>query len=237
MTPSSQAPQQQQQQQQQQSLPPPPPVALAPPEVVRDVNGRIIAYKGKRLSAWLVQDLVKQLPAGTAVGVLGKIAQLVTEVLHRYFLLMQWHRSPFDAQNAEEAFLHRAVDLLSKQKSDLGGGLSDEEDEEDDDEEEEGSPKSTKKKGAAVSSPSKAAVAARSGSGEEEDSSDDDNEIIISPSSNDSNLDPAEKARLLKERKAHLEKARLAAVARGLKQVRKQLWAPVEKAVVALLHE
>lgn len=39
------------------------------------------------------------------------------------------------------------------------------------------------------------------------------------------------------ERKERLERARLATVARGLKQARKQLWAPVEKAVAALLKE
>lgn len=50
-------------------------------------------------------------------------------------------------------------------------------------------------------------------------------------------MDAAEKARAAQERKERLERARLATVARGLKQARKQLWAPVEKAVVALLKE
>ena len=46
-------------------------------DVVRDVHGRIIAWKGRRLNAWAVADLIKQLPAGATVGVLGKLAEQV----------------------------------------------------------------------------------------------------------------------------------------------------------------
>ncbi len=217
--------------------PAPVPVVVAPPDVVRDVHGRVIAYKGRRLSAWAVQDLIRQLPAGTAVGVLGKVAEQVSEILHRYFLIVQWHRSPFDEKNKEEAFLHRAPEF-SRQKSDVAGGLSDDEDEEgDDDEEEDGSVSKVggKKKAAAKRSSPKV------GNEDEDEEEEEEEEGFYSPSSrpqqDDSKLDAAEKAWVLKERKKDLETARLAAVARGIKQARKQLWAPIERAVVALLGE
>jgi hypothetical protein len=101
--------------------------------------------------------------------------------------------------------------------------LSDEEEEEDGEEEGEWSP--GKKK----------AAAGKDGSDDEQE---DEDEGFTSPVVQDENkLDAAEKARVLKERKEGLERARLAAVARGLKQVRKQLWVPIERAVVALLNE
>jgi len=233
LAPTSSSSQPQQQQQQQSSLPPPllpvTVVAAAAPDVVRDVHGRIIAWKGRRLNAWAVTDLIKQLPAGATVGVLGKLAEQVAEILHRFFLLTQWHRSPFDVQNKEEAFLHRPADF-NRQKSDFAGGLSDEDEEEGEDEDGERSP--GKKMPVAA-----AASGGKDGSDDEEEDEEGD-EGFTSPVVQDgSKLDAAEKARVLKERKERLERARLAAVARGLKQVRKQLWVPIERAVVALLNE
>jgi hypothetical protein len=202
-------------------------VAAAAPDVVRDVHGRIIAWKGRRLNAWAITDLIKQLPAGATLGVLGKLAEQVAEILHRFFLLTQWHRSPFDARNKEEAFLHRPADF-NRQKSDVAGGLSDEEEEEEEDEEGERSPGKKKAMAAPVSA----------GKDASDDDEEDADEGFTSPVVQDgSKLNAAEKARVLKERKEGLERARLAAVARGLKQARKQLWVPIERAVVALLNE
>jgi hypothetical protein len=64
---TTQQPQQQQQQQQTppavssaaQAAAPAPVVAATGPEVVKDVNGRIIAFKGRRLSGWAVTDLIR----------------------------------------------------------------------------------------------------------------------------------------------------------------------------------
>jgi hypothetical protein len=240
-SPPSQQHQKQQQQQQQQQQPPLPSSSLPPtvgaaaaPDVVRDVHERIIAWKGRYLNAWMVTDLIEQLPAGAAVGVLGELAEQVTEILHRCFLLMQWHRSPFDVQNKDEAFLHRPA-ASTIQTSCVVGELSD-----DDEEEEEveggGEERSPGKKVAAVGSGS------MDGCDEEdeevEEKEEEDDESFISPVVQDgSKLDAAEMARVLKERKEELELARLAAVERGLKQVRTQLWVPIERAVVALLAE
>ena len=53
-----------------------------------------------------------QLPSNVSMAVLGKIAEAVTDVLHRYYLISQWHRSPFDEQNKSDAFLHRCAVVL-----------------------------------------------------------------------------------------------------------------------------
>lgn len=42
-------------------------------------------------------------------AVLGKLAESVAEALHRFYCITQWHRSPFDPQNDDAAYLHRCV--------------------------------------------------------------------------------------------------------------------------------
>lgn len=56
--------------------------------------------------------MAKQLPAGASQGVLAKLAEGVAEALHRFYCITQWHRSPFDPQNEDPAFLHRCVFVL-----------------------------------------------------------------------------------------------------------------------------
>ena len=43
-------------------------------------------------SSWSVCLPLPQLPPGSAVPALVKLAEYATEVIHRYYLIMQWHR-------------------------------------------------------------------------------------------------------------------------------------------------
>ena len=107
------APQEQHQQQQTATAgsTPASPVATPPtfagPEVVKDLHGRIIAFKGRRIHGWPVPELIRMLPAGASTGVLTKLAEGVAEALHRFYCITQWHRSPFDPQNEDPAGFYR----------------------------------------------------------------------------------------------------------------------------------
>ena len=62
-----------------------------------------------------------------------RYCEMLTEVVHTHYLLSQWHRSPFDPQNADsdQSHLHRSLAIL-KDEEDLLDSFSDDEGEEDD---------------------------------------------------------------------------------------------------------
>lgn len=47
----------------------PPPFPITGPEIVRDVHARVIAFKGRRLNAWAVVDLIRMVRACVPVMV------------------------------------------------------------------------------------------------------------------------------------------------------------------------
>lgn len=202
------------------------------PVTERDVHGRIVAFKGMPLNLWTISDLIKQLRPRTALLIIRELAQQATELLHRFFLLLQWHRSPYDSRNTEESFLHRSPHLV-KRDSEMSGGLSDDEDEDEEEHGTEGSFLFSARQEVPVVALSNFSIGPKGGSG----SCDQAHKECQATPPAFPELSAVEVTDLPSHSKDFLMRARLSVVAKGLRQARKQLWLPLERTVIMLLNE
>lgn len=86
-----------------------------------------------------LEELYKLITPDIAVHCILRCCELLFETVHTHYLISQWHRSPFDAKNLENSYLHRCnavlgeeEDLLesildndtSEEESEAGSGLA-----------------------------------------------------------------------------------------------------------------
>jgi hypothetical protein len=79
-----------------------------------------------------LEDLFKSITPDIAVSCVIRCCEVLVEVVHTHYLFSQWHRSPFDPQNADsdQSHLHRSQAILKEEEALLDSFSDDEEDDE-----------------------------------------------------------------------------------------------------------
>lgn len=164
-------------------------------------------------------SLYTRITSETMVPCVIRVCEMLSEVVHTYYLIIQWHSSPFDPSNEDMMYLHRPTVSFGAE-----GQEGDDDWPEDDDEDDEGGDE-----GEAKEEPERTAVA--TGASTETTASAEQN------SPNDPMPAPSQKAKVGLEagRQQRFRVAQLVSVCGELRDGRRVIWEEILASLVDLL--
>ena len=78
-----------------------------------------------------IESILQYITPDISMQCVVRTCELLSEIVHTHYLITQWHRTPFDPRNLDEAFLHRCPNELVNEEV---NSFDDDEDDEDEDE-------------------------------------------------------------------------------------------------------